>query len=163
MIKKILCVCKDNTSLSPILEALLRLILGQMSVKKHLDGFSEVARTLSSIIVESAGTHNGDSANCLNNPANPHSITCMAHRGINISGHKSRPLSTININDFDLIVCMSDAEVEFISKLHPRGAILLANAANGGIANPYEKGPQAYQECAKTLEPIAAEIIQAFF
>lgn len=147
MIKSVLCVCRGNTCRSPMAEALIwKAILDKTGGTQHIS-------------VESAGTYVDVNKDCLNSPANEHSVTCMAERGIDITGHRSRPLSAIRLNDFDLIVCMSDAEVEFVARLRPCGAILLANAANGGVPNPWQKGLPTYQECARDLEVVAQDVV----
>lgn len=153
MIRSILCVCKGNSCRSPILEALIKKMM------RDLLQYDEKKK----IIVESAGTYEGVIKAHLNTPASEHAIACMAERGLDISDHRSRPISSIDINNFDLIICMSSDELEFVAKLHPRGAIILANAMNGGVANPWQKGLAAYQKCAVTLNFVAQDILELFF
>jgi protein-tyrosine-phosphatase len=121
-----------------------------------------LADRISRIFVESAGTYVGVSPECLGSPAHPHAVECMTQRKINITNHHSRPLSALCIKDYDLIICMSEAELDYVAKLRPRGAILLANATGGGIPNPWEKGKEAYRHCAAILAMVADEVVRMF-
>lgn len=149
MIKNILCVDKGNACRSPMLAVLLRDVIQKMLPER------------SDIVVESAGTYVDMPAG---SPATPHAIQCMKERGINITEHQSKSITGagINIQNFDLIVCMTSAEAEFVLKLNPRGAILVANATKGGIPNPYEKDLIAYRVCAEALESASFQIICTF-
>jgi hypothetical protein len=39
----------------------------------------------------------------------------------------------------------------------------LANAINRGVPNPWERGLEAYQECAKILEVVVQDIVKIYF
>lgn len=148
MIQKILCVCKGNTCRSPMLEALL-----SAALKKK--GVSDIA-------VESAGTYIGVDSSVVGSPATDHSVTCMKKRGLDLNDHQSRRISNLNLNDYDLIICVTMSEAEEILRHEPRGAILLANAANGGIPNPWKQGFDKYEECAQVLEKVAEKVAETY-
>ena len=159
MIQRILCVCRGNTCRSPMLEALVRLAIATELGRNYYARNTDLGYRLGRVTVESAGTYVDVTADCLNSPANEHAVTCMSERGIDITSHRSRPVSVLRINDFDLIVCMGDAEVEFVTNLRPRGAVMLANATNGGVPNPWQKGLAAYRESAAAIEAVAESVL----
>lgn len=148
MIQKILCVCMGNTCRSPMLEVLLIATLKEKEV--------------SDIVVESAGTYIGVDASVIGSLATDHSITCMEKRGLNLNDHRSRRISDLNLNDYDLIICMTTSEAEEVLRHNPRGAILLANAGNGGIPNPWKQGLDKYEECAQVLEKVAGKVVETY-
>lgn len=148
MIQKMLCVCKGNTCRSSMLEVLLIATLKEKGV--------------SDIVVESAGTYIGVDPSLVGSSATFHSITCMKKRGLNLNDHRSRRISDLNLNDYDLIICMTMSEAEEILRHNPRGAILLAYADNGGIPNPWKQGLDKYEECAQVLEKVAEKVVKTY-
>ena len=162
VIKRILCLCVANISRSPMLEGLLKEAILREIVERTRIGRNY--SYLQEVTIESAGTYMGVSPNFQGNPADSSSVACMKELRIHIEDHKSRPISMVDLNKFQLIVCMSDDEIRFISGLTPRfdGAIMLANAANGGIPDPHGKDLQTYRECAKTLQTVADYIVNVF-
>ncbi len=148
MIKKVLCVCYGNTCRSPMLEVLLNKIL--------LDKGCE------NIQVESAGVGIPAAGN---NPANDHAITCMTERRLDLHDHRSRRANSLNLKEYDLIICVSKKEADQVKTLGVSKAtkVIVANDDKDGIPNPWQKGLGAYQECAKILEQVAKEIVETYF
>ncbi len=96
--KLILFVCTGNVCRSPIAEYLL---------KKHLNGAGRW-------VVGSAGT-------CAleNQPPTPAAVAVMAEHGIDISGHRSRPLTRQLVEQARVIVAMTAAHARAVSLLYP--------------------------------------------
>jgi len=113
---------------------------------------------LRDVTVESAGTYIGVDPSLVGSLATEHAVTCMEARGLDISGHHSQRIADIAIHNYDLIVCMTKEEAAYVLNLEPRGMILLANAMRD-IPNPWQKGIEEYEVCAKVLEEVAAEIV----
>lgn len=81
----ILFLCVANSARSQMAEGLARKILGPR------------------VKVQSAGT----------SPAriNPYAIRAMAEAGIDISGHSSKPVESIDLSEIDLVITLCDEEV----------------------------------------------------
>ena len=87
MKKRILCVCFGNTCRSPMLQALLSRNLPRENFE-----------------IESAGLADRSGA-----PASPHAIECMRERGLDITAHKSRRASDLELSSYDHIYCVEEA------------------------------------------------------
>lgn len=85
--------------------------------------------------------------------ANPEAISVMRENGIDLTNHKSRLLSDIDIND-NIVLCMEE-ETYLSSKriLDTENVYMLCEYAGvpGDIPDPYMQGRKAYEECAKKL------------
>lgn len=84
----ILCVCTGNTCRSPMAAALLRQALDK--------------RGREDILVESAGLAAGFAS-----PATEHAVAVMREIGLDLSGHRSRPLTETLVADAARIVAMT--------------------------------------------------------
>lgn len=142
MIRSILCVCQANISRSAMMEGWL---------KKLTDGRD--------LRIESAGTFIDVPVDYLNKGPNPKAVACMKEVDIDISGHRNRPLSAVRLEEFDLIICLTPALAHQVLSLNPRGAVMIANATNGGIPDIHEKGADAYTECSQIMQRVSREII----
>ena len=86
---RVLVVCTGNVCRSPIAEGMLR----EAFVERQGDDAPEVA---------SAGTMGWEGSG-----ADPNSIAAAAERGVDISGHVARLLSTADLGSADLVLAMS--------------------------------------------------------
>jgi protein-tyrosine phosphatase len=134
MMEKVLCVCLGNISRSPMMQAVLQQHLG------------------AAFLVESAGV----SKELAGRPANKHSVACMNERGVDLSGHLSRWIGDLDLDQYRWIVCVGHAEASKVRSA--LGAVsvnvLVANEPHGGIPDPYELGLSGYQHCVALLDEV---------
>jgi protein-tyrosine-phosphatase len=88
LMERVLCVCVGNISRSPMMQAVLQ---------QHLGAF---------FLVESAGM----SKELAGRPANARSVACMAERGVDLSGHISRWIGDLDLDQYRWIVCVGHDE-----------------------------------------------------
>lgn len=92
------------------------------------------------------------------------SVLEMRDRGLDISGHTSRHVGSVgDLTRFDLVVCVGKPEADRVTAFEPRleGRVVVANEANGGIPNPWEKGDEAYRTCALTIVSVMGEMAES--
>lgn len=119
----ILFICTANICRSPVAEGILR----QRFQEDRLVDWK----------VSSAGTWAQ-----LRRGAASTSIALMAERGIDISGHRAREVSTEALEEADLILCMEAGHAEALRVEFPEAAeriYLLSEMSGGdqGISDPY--------------------------
>jgi protein-tyrosine phosphatase len=116
--EKVLCVCLGNISRSPMMQAVLQQHLG------------------AAFLVESAGV----SRDLSGRPANHRSVACLKERGVDLSGHISRWIGDLDLDQYRWIVCVGHDEADQVrSALGADSArVVVANAHQGGIPDPYE-------------------------
>ncbi|MGB7910992.1 MAG: hypothetical protein WCF59_02070 [Desulfobaccales bacterium] len=122
---KILFVCDGNTCRSPMAEAIARGLLGTTAD------------------VQSAGI-DADSESLANKKA----IAVMKERGIDIRGHRSRDIETIDLSAFDLIIAMTPIIARYLRSLGISGSKIIKL----NIEDPYNEGIEAYRFAAEALE-----------
>ncbi|MFN2490447.1 MAG: low molecular weight protein arginine phosphatase [Actinomycetota bacterium] len=107
---RVLIGCTGNLCRSPMAAALMRHAL--------------VQRGREDIEVVSAGTMAGPGS-----PASPHAVTVLADRGVDLSEHRSRPLTRAEVLTADLVIAMERAHVREVTRLAPEAAekVLLLN------------------------------------
>ena len=124
--KSILFVCLGNICRSPTCEGICRLV-----------GKGEV-------IVESASTSSYHRNEC---PDERSQDICLKH-GIDISGHRARPLRSDDWTRFDVIAALDDNVFQFLQGAKPadaRAKLVLFNAPHG-IADPYYGGRSGFKK-----------------
>src|SRR5687767_3597025 len=111
--EKVLCVCVGNISRSPMMQAVLQHHLG------------------ANFQVESAGV----SRELAGRPANHRSVACLQDRGVDLSGHVSRWIGDLDLDQYRWIVCVGDEEADMVrSALGASSAnVMVANEDQGGI------------------------------
>jgi len=120
MSHRLLFVCAGNTCRSPIAAALAASIFPQMAVESA--GWSPgevVAENAVSVVRE---------------------IT-----GMDISGHRPRDVSDVNLAEFDQIIALDPRVAEELDV--PPGVELVV----WDVSDPYGKSLDDYRECARTL------------
>ena len=141
--KKVLCVCADDTARSPMMAVLLQRELG--------NGFQ----------VESAGVQSG----CAGQRPEVYALQCTLERGIDIRRHRSRRIfdddDNLMLYGAEYIVCASE-KIENEIILYLAGdrvtKLIIANEAGGGIKLRPGAGIEEYRECASLIERIVPDI-----
>ena len=148
--RKVLVVCYGNTCRSPMLESLLK---------------RDLVATGKDVVVESAGTlEKRDNAG-----ANPHSITCMKERGIDITGHQRRFAGDLDLASYERIYIMGATLKADLIKLGAESdRVEILCEADGGVPNPFnadlavdQQDMAKYIPCAAVLEKESQKIAES--
>lgn len=146
--QKVLVACYGNTCRSPMLEGLLK---------------RDFASAGKDIAVESCGVlEKRDDAG-----ANPHSITCMQERGIDITSHRRRYAGDLDLNGYDRTYVMGQSVKDELVKLGADAdRIEILCEENGGVPNPFnadlpvdQQDMEKYIPCAAVLEQESTRIV----
>lgn len=141
-IKKVLCVCKGNSDRSPVMAAILNMFLKSA-------GYSDA-------VVESAGIL--DVAE--KGTAGKFAVLACKRFGIDISGHQRRRTTSLNLADYDLIICAEGAVVEEVIK---QNGVAVQNVFDAAIANPWPVHFAEQYEGAFELILVAMARIMKFY
>ncbi|MHC4610712.1 MAG: arsenate reductase/protein-tyrosine-phosphatase family protein, partial [Planctomycetota bacterium] len=138
----LLLVCTGNTCRSPMAAALLRRMLadsldaGPAELEDH------------GIRVLSAGTMAGSGAR-----ATGEAVEFMQRHGIDISDHRTQPLSLELINQADHIFCMTGSHHQAVLRLAPTAqARCRVLARDDDIEDPIGGSVEIYAACASRIE-----------
>jgi protein-tyrosine-phosphatase len=88
----------------------------------------------------------------------------MKERGIDLSGHVSRWIGDLDLDQYRWIVCVGHDEAARVRSAlgGDLATVIVANAEQGGIPDPYEFGMAGYRDCLALLDrampPIAQHI-----
>jgi protein-tyrosine-phosphatase len=114
------------------------------------------------------GGYRVDSAGLSKEPAgrsaNHRSVTCLKERGVDLSRHVSRWVGDVDLSQYAWIVTVGEDEAAKVRSAlaRPGANVIVANAARGGVPDPYELGMQGYRDCLALLDevlpPIARQI-----
>jgi len=100
----LLFVCTGNTCRSPMAEVMMRALARGVIPEGEL-------------VVASAGTaaHRGE-------PASPPAVEAMARRGLDLTGHRARPVEEEDVRQAHLVLTMSRRQKEFLREKFPWAA-----------------------------------------
>jgi tRNA threonylcarbamoyl adenosine modification protein (Sua5/YciO/YrdC/YwlC family) len=140
---QILVICSGNLCRSPMAEGLARRMLA-----KRL-GFTEAELAAHGFEVSSAGT--GAMAGY---PPSSHAVAAMAERGIDITGHRSRPITVDGLLASDYIWVMADHHRESVVRLAPEVAsrVELIDPTGADVDDPIGGSLNTYRACARQIE-----------
>jgi protein-tyrosine phosphatase len=134
-------VCTGNTCRSPMAEALLRAALA-----KRGEGLGHL-RVVSYGLAAAPGE-----------PASPHSVKAMARIGLDISAHRSRPLSPDDLARSVAVFAMTGSHLDALSRradLLPEAVLLLRDvlppAAPRAIPDPFGGDFREYEDCRDSM------------
>ncbi|MCI0650327.1 MAG: hypothetical protein L0Z55_00440 [Planctomycetes bacterium] len=145
-------VCSGNLCRSPFAEGLFRRLL-------------EDAALLGRVAVTSAGTLGQRGRG-----AEPHGIAAAAEHGVDLAGHRSRPLTPALVAESAAILGMAAEHAALLRKTYPahRAKIFLFGSfperhlAGPEIADPMGKPLSAYQAAYAEIAEIALRIVPHF-
>lgn len=138
--KKIICVCTENTCRSPMLEVILKKKLKQAN--------------LTNIKVDSAGVY-AISGTTLE----PYSKKVINEHGLRVGNRKAKQLKASMVNEDTLLLTISIAHKQVLRNMEK---VISVSEFYGGmnIPDPYGKEIEVYRHCFKLLEDIADIIVE---
>lgn len=145
--RTVLVVCSGNTCRSPLAAALLAARLADDDALRHVE-------------VHSAGTSAWDGS-----PASEGSYLVALERGLDLSTHRARMLTTEMIQRADLVLTMSEAHAHRVadmggaSKVHTWTGYAGIAGAPSEIPDPFGGDVRHYREMADLLEGVVDGIV----
>lgn len=138
----VLMICSGNTCRSPMAEGLARKMIASSLGLTEGDLDAAGVRVISAGVFASPGL-----------PVSPEAVEVMSRKGVKIAGHRSRMLERENINEADLILCMTGSHRRAVLAMSPSAADkTLMLDATGDIEDPIGAGQGAYDRCAAAIE-----------
>lgn len=136
-----LLVCSGNTCRSPMAEGLARQMLAQARNLPLADLEAAGVRVVSAGAFATAGA-----------PATPEAVEALAKFGVDLTRHRSRPLTPQLIQEADVVYCMTAGHQRAVLDLVPAAADkVLPLDPNGDIDDPLGSSPTVYQRCAEVI------------
>ena len=130
-------VCTGNTCRSPMAETLLR-----EQLRKRI-GSEDAVRVLSAGVAAGAGMG-----------ASPQAVEVMGNRGLDLTGHSSRPLDDAVMNVADLILTMTRGHQAAILAAWPdmHDRVFTLRRDGGDITDPVGLPVDVYESCAEQID-----------
>jgi protein-tyrosine-phosphatase len=100
--------------------------------------------------VESAGT--SSSIFEKQEGAAPDAVHEMSIWNLDLTAHHARNIGQVDLTSFDHILAVNaETRTALIDSGAPPHKIVVINEENGGVPNPWQRGKEAYRDCAKLL------------
>ena len=134
----VLFVCSGNTCRSPLAEAIARKMIAESG--------------RSDIVVSSAGTQAWDGS-----PASDGSLLVGMERGLDLSAHRSRRITSEIVAASDLVLVMAPSHLAHVKELVPEanvfllGGFVTGDAPGSTVQDPFGGDLAAYRETADDL------------
>jgi len=137
----ILLVCTGNTCRSPMAAALARQMLAdRLGIAVDELGAAGLS-VVSAGVMATAGAE-----------ATPEAVDALRGRGIDLSSHRSQPLTPAMIDEADLILGMTGSHVRAVREMAPKAADRVARLdESADIADPIGQNLSAYQDTAEQI------------
>lgn len=133
----IVFVCTGNTCRSPMAEAIF---------KSKTHNFADTCSIMSCGLSVMPG-----------DTASENAIKVMSERGIDISTHRSRPLSYEIIENADYIICLAKSHYNAVFPYAKSKTVLLGS----GISDPFMGDIDVYSHCADEIETAIDDLLSS--
>lgn len=138
---KILFVCTGNTCRSPMAEGICRKIISE-KIDSDLDHLEKLGyKIMSAGIMAAEGCS-----------ATPEAVSAAKRMNVDISGHRSQPLTSEILDKADFVFCMSGSHRSSVLQMRPGLNSSCELLADEEIADPIGCGQEIYYNCAETIE-----------
>jgi L-threonylcarbamoyladenylate synthase len=137
-----LLVCSGNTCRSPMAAGIAR------SLAARKLGVTEAQLDARGVKIVSAGTMASAGY-----PASENAVRVMEQRGIDLTRHRSSPVTHEMINDADVILCMTQSHLNQVKRMGGSVASKALLLDEAQIDDPYGGPVEAYEAAAKQIEP----------
>jgi protein-tyrosine phosphatase len=150
--KTIVFVCTANMCRSPMAEVLCKSLLAERLGCRA----SELPER--GIEVLSAGVYA-----MADGPASDGAVHAMRELGLDLSGHRSQPLTPGLLDDADLVVVMTEDHAQSIRQLFPEAdaKVRLLDPTGADVRDPVGGSPEMFRQCANTIRRHLQEVINS--
>ncbi len=137
----ILMVCTGNTCRSPMAAA-----MGGQLLAERVGGRADVLAARG-VTIRSCGVFAAEGS-----PASAEAVEVMSRRGLDLSGHRSQPLTAELINQADYIFVMTQSHLDGVIRIVPSAQDRCRLLCDGEVDDPMGGSTERYAQCAVQLE-----------